>query len=244
MNTHTLHQHDIIEFSTLQSRCVYLPDQLMKMRYKYIKNCPESLNAALVKRGWRRFGHYFSRPDCGSCTACLSLRIDAENFRPSRSQRRVWKQKGIRTFVRKPTVTYEHLKLYEKYHRHMQQKRGWDYYSVDAESYHDLYVKGYESYGNEVHYYYEGKLVGIDLIDYLDDGISANYFYYDPDYAHLSLGTYSLLKEIELARVRGLKWIYLGYYVAACKSLHYKVFFKPHQILKNNPGEEETPIWE
>jgi arginine-tRNA-protein transferase len=125
----------------------------------------------------------------------------------------------------------------------MQQKRGWDYYSVDAESYHDLYVKGYESYGNEVQYYYEGNLVGVDLIDYLDDGISANYFYYDPDFAHLSLGTYSLLKEVEMARARGLKWIYLGYYVAECKSLHYKIFFKPHQILENHPDEAERPVW-
>ncbi len=243
MNTHTLHQQDIIEFSTLQSRCVYLPDQLMKMRYKYIKECPESLNNTLVKRGWRRFGHYYSRPECTHCTACQSLRIDVANFRPGRSQRRVARQQGIRTFTRKPTVTYEHLKLYEKYHRYMEQKRGWDYYSVDAESYHDLYVKGYATFGNEIQYYYDGKLVGIDLIDYLDDGISANYFYYDPDYAHLSLGTYSLLQQIELARKHRLSWIYLGYYVSACASLRYKANYKPYQILQNNPSETEEPLW-
>ena len=244
MNTQTLHQHDIVEFSTLQSRCVYLPDQLMKMRYKYIKECSESLNNSLVKRGWRRFGHYYSRPACTACSACQSIRIDVANFTPSRSQKRVMKQQGIRTFVRKPVVTYEHLRLYEKYHRYMQQKRGWDYYSVDAAAYYDLYVKGYSTFGNEVQYYCEGNLVGIDLIDYLDDGISANYFYYDPDYAHLSLGTYSLLKQIEFARARELSWIYLGYYVRACQSLRYKEHYRPAQILCNNPNETEEPIWE
>ncbi len=244
MNNHTLHQHDIIEFSTLQSRCVYLPDQLMKMRYKYIKNSSESLNNDLVKRGWRRFGNYYSRPECGGCSACQSLRIDVAAFSPSRSQRRVRKQKGIRIFVRKPTVSYEHLKLYEKYHRYMQRKRGWDYYSVDAESYHDLYVKGYGTFGNEIQYYYDGKLVGVDLIDYMDDGISANYFYYDPDYARLSPGTYSLLKQIEFARERGLSWIYLGYYVSDCTSLRYKVRYKPHQILLNQPKPSEAPHWD
>ena len=243
MNSRLQHQSDIIEFSTLQSRCVYLPRQLMKMRYKYIKECPESLNAALVKRGWRRFGLYFSRPACAECTACQSLRIDVRNFTPSRSQKRVWKQKGIKIFVRKPTVSYEHLKLYEKYHRYMKEKRGWDYYAVDAESYYDLYVKGYASFGNEIQYYYEGNLVGIDLIDYLDDGISANYFYYDPDFAKLSLGTYSLLKQIEFARERELDWIYLGYYVQECRSLSYKVNFKPYQILQNQPDIDEKPIW-
>ena len=243
MNSRLQHNSDIIEFSTLQSRCVYLPHKLMKMHYKYIKECPESLNAALVKRGWRRFGHYFSRPGCDGCTACQSLRIDVSKFKPSRSQKRIWKQKGIRTFVRKPTVSFEHLALYEKYHRYMQKTRGWDYYAVDAESYYDLYVKGFGPFGNEVRYYYEGNLVGIDLIDYLDDGISANYFYYDPDYKHLSLGTYSLLKQIEFARKRELSWIYLGYYVEECRSLRYKAHFKPYQILKNAPSENETPIW-
>jgi arginine-tRNA-protein transferase len=172
------------------------------------------------------------------------MRIDVANFTPSRSQKRVWKQKGIRAFVRKPVVTYEHLKLYEKYHRYMQQKRGWDYYSVDAPAYYDLYVKGYGTYGKEVDYYYEGKLIGVDLIDYLDDGISANYFYYDPDYVHLSPGTYSLLKQIDFARQRGLSWIYLGYYVKECQSLRYKERYKPYQILSDNPGEEDVPLWQ
>ncbi len=243
MNSQTLHQQDIVEFSTLQSGCVYLPDQLMKMRYKYIKECSESLNNSLVKRGWRRFGYYYSRPACTACSACLSMRIDVASFTPSRSQKRVLKQKGIRSFTRKPVVTYEHLKLYEKYHRHMQQKRDWDFYSVDAPSYYDLYVKGYGTFGSEVDYYCEGKLVGVDLIDYLDDGISANYFYYDPDYAHLSLGTYSLLKQIEFAKARELSWIYLGYYVKECQSLRYKERFKPYQILCNTPEEDETPEW-
>ena len=244
MNTHTLHQQDIVEFSTLQSRCVYLPHKKMQMRYKYIRECPEFLNNILVKRGWRRFGHYYSRPQCVGCSACESMRIDVKRFRPSRSQRRVMKQTGIRTFTRKPTVTWEHLKLYDKYHTYMQQKRGWEDYSVDAESYHDLYVKGYSTFGNEIQYYYEGKLVGVDLIDYLDDGISANYFYYDPDYRHLSLGTYSLLKEIELAKARELSWVYLGYYVADCQSLRYKASYRPHQILRNQPEAEERPLWE
>ena len=243
MNSRLQHQSDVIEFSTLQSRCVYLPDRLMKMRYKYIKSCPESLNAALVKRGWRRFGLYYSRPDCNGCDACQSLRIDVKNFKPSRSQKRVARQKGIRWIVRKPTVSYEHLKLYEKYHRFMQRHRNWDYYAVDAESYYDLYVKGYGSFGTEIQYYYEGNLIGIDLIDYLDDGISSNYFYYDPDYRHLSLGTYSLLKQIDFAKERELSWIYLGYYVRDCQSLNYKAHFKPYQILRNKPDTDEAPIW-
>ena len=95
MKKSPLGTRDVIEFSTLKSRCVYLPSELMKMEYKYITNCNEFLNASLVKRGWRRFGEYFSRPNCDNCNACQSLRIDVENFKPSRSQRRVLKKTPI-----------------------------------------------------------------------------------------------------------------------------------------------------
>ncbi len=65
-------------------------------------------------------------------------------------------------------------------------------------------------------------MIGVDLIDILDDGISAIYFFYDPDYSRHSLGIYSLLYQIELARVLDLDWIYLGYWVDRCKAFSYK----------------------
>jgi len=237
-------ENDIIEFSTLKSRCVYLEDQNMTMQYKYINNCTESLNADLVKRGWRRFGKYFSRPNCESCNACESLRIDVKNFTFSKSQRRLLKKNqdtGI--LVRKPWVTQDHLRLYEKYHRFMETKKGWDYFEINADSYHDLYIKGFSTFGNEILYYRDHKLIGVDLIDYMDDGISSIYFYYDPDYREFSLGTYSLLKQIEFAKKRELDWIYLGYYVKECESLNYKERYKPYQILQNLPDLNEKFIW-
>jgi len=243
MNRQPLHQYDIIEFSTLKTRCAYLHDRQMKMEYKFIKNCPPHINEKLVKRGWRRFGHYFSRPKCENCNECKSLRIDVKNFKPTRSQRRVFKQKGINFIIKKPSVTKEHLTLYEKYHRHMQKRRGWDYYSVNEDSYTDLYIKGFSSYGKEIQYYYKKRVVAVDLVDFLDDGISANYFYYDPDLAKLSLGVYSLLVQIELAKKKGLLWIYPGYFVKDCQSLNYKASYRPHQVLRNLPEFDEKPIW-
>ena len=81
------------------------------------------------------------------------------------------------------------------------------------------------------------------MVDFLEDGLSAIYFYYDPDYSHLSLGKYSLYKQIEMAKERELAWIYLGYYVKECDSLNYKDSYKPNQILQNNPTLEEEATW-
>ncbi len=236
---------DIIEFSTLESRCVYLPNERMKMEYKYIKNCDFELNSDLVQHGWRRFGHYYSRPACNGCTKCLSLRVDVNRIETGRSVRRLYrKNRETKIVVKRPSVSYAHLKLYEKYHRHMQRKKGWDYYPVTAESYHDLYAKGFSTYGLEVLYLRDGKLVGVDLIDMVRDGISSIYFYYDPDYAHLGLGNYSIYKQVDFAREKGLAWIYLGYYVEACESLNYKAKYRPHQILfyEEEDGREKA-IW-
>jgi arginine-tRNA-protein transferase len=86
-------------------------------------------------------------------------------------------------------------------------------------------------------------LVGVDLVDFLDDGLSAIYFYYDPDFAKYSLGNYSIYKQIEMAKERELKWIYLGYYVKDCDSLNYKVNFTPYEILQNNDELDEAAVW-
>ncbi len=235
---------DIIEFSTLESDCVYLPGKKMKMAYKYIKECSLTLSTKLVQRGWRRFGHYYSAPACEGCDACQSLRIDVKKFQFSKSARRVMKKnKQTRILVRKPTISSEHLALYEKYHRYMQEKKGWEYYPLTLESYGDLYAKGFSSYGYEILYIRDQKLVGVDLVDFLEDGLSAIYFYYDPDYAHLSLGKYSIYKQIEMARKRELSWIYMGYYVKECDSLNYKEIYQPNQRLFGIPTLDQEAKW-
>ena len=88
----------------------------------------------------------------------------------------------------------------------------------------------------EVSYYVsdetgESKLIGIAICDEGEVGLSAVYTYYDPDYANLSLGTYSVLYQIELCRRLGVPYLYLGYYVADCRSLNYKARFLPHERL-------------
>ena len=235
---------DIVEFTTLENSCVYQPGKKMKMSYKYIKNPTLSLNSKLIREGWRRFGKYFSRPACDGCSDCLSLKIDVKNFKLSKSQKRVYKKnKNTKIIIRKPSVTKEHLDLYTRYHSYKEQKDGWEKTQISFSTYEDLYIAGSSFYGKEILYFHDGKLVGVDLVDFLEDGISAIYFYYDPDYLHLSLGKYSLLKEIDFAKELDLDWIYLGYAVKSCKSLNYKFDYKPHKILQNYPKSGEEAIW-
>lgn len=235
----------IVEFCTLPSACAYLDDRDARMEYRYIKGCSFDLNDKLVKRGWRRFGEYFSRPQCSGCEECLSLRVDADNFQFSRNAKRTIKKNHTTSIViRTPSATNEHVALYNKYHEFMKEKKGWKHYDLSLQNYYELYVNGYENFGLEVLYFHSGKLVGVDLIDIVDDGISSIYFFYDPDVSSLSLGRYSIYQQILFARKKGLRWIYLGYYVKDCNSLNYKELYQPYEILKGSPTLTCKPIWE
>ena len=52
--------------------------------------------------------------------------------------------------------------------------------------------------------------------------ISSVYFFFDPDYSKLSLGTFSALYEIDWMRKRGMRYYYLGLFVESCAHLNYK----------------------
>jgi len=57
------------------------------------------------------------------------------------------------------------------------------------------------------------------------------YCIWDPIYEPLSLGTYSILKQIELSRKMGIRYLYLGLYIADNPHMNYKAAFKPHERL-------------
>ncbi|MBE0496692.1 MAG: arginyltransferase [Campylobacterales bacterium] len=233
-----------VDFSTLEMTCAYLSEQKARMRYKYIKGADAALSTALTQRGWRRFGEYYSRPQCAGCEACLSLRIDAENFEFTKNARRVFRKNlSTRIYIRPPSLTPQHLDLYNRYHIHMREKRGWKHYQLSMQSYYELYVAGHGAFGQEILYFVDQQLVGVDLVDMLEDGLSSIYFFYDPDFAHLSLGKYSLYQQIFLAQKHHLRWVYLGYYVKECPSLRYKSEYKPHQILQGLPQLDQEPLW-
>jgi len=229
---------------TLDENCSYIPGLKQTTHYKIIQECDMEYNSHLIERGWRRFGNMYFRPKCEGCSACESIKIDVNDYRFSKSERRVLKKASyLRTVLRRPTASHEHIALFKKYHDFMHEKRGWDKQEINIKNYYVSFVNGYNEYGFEVLYFDDDKLVAVDLIDILPNGISSIYFYYDPDYSHLSLGKYSMLRQISYAKSHHLEWIYMGYYVKECQSLAYKADYKPFLTLEGSPDEGELPHW-
>jgi arginine-tRNA-protein transferase len=233
------------DFSMLDYECAYLENHKVRMSYKYVEQANKTFTTAVIQRGWRRFGKYYFHPICHGCDACKSVRINVNQFKPSKSQRKAMNRNAqTRMIVQKPTLTRAHIELYNKYHHFKHQKDKWSHRNISDREYHENFVDGAQDFGKEVLYIQNDTLIGIDLIDILDDGISSIYFFYDPDYARLSLGTYSLLYQIKLAKILELEWIYLGYWVEGCKAFAYKPNFQPQEILEGFPPITEKATWE
>ena len=229
---------------TSENECSYLDDAKQTTQCKIIDNCSSAYCAYLIERGWRRFGHMFFRPICADCHACESFKVDVDNYQFSKSERRTLrKNKDIKIVIQHPQVTSAHLELFEKYHLHMKDKRDWAHEKVTPRHYYMSFAHEHGTFGYEVRYYLDDRLIGVDLIDILPEGISSIYFYYDPDFSNRSLGTYSMLRQIQMAKEADLKWIYMGYHVQGCQSLEYKSRYKPYHVLQGRPWDTHDAIW-
>jgi arginine-tRNA-protein transferase len=130
-----------------------------------------------------------------------------------------------------PGLSREKLDLYHRYHAHQAAAKGWPSHDdVDPASYFGSFVLN-PFPTQEWCYYLGGRLVGVGYVDDLSVGLSAIYFFYDPDYRDHSLGTWNVLSLIDRSRVLGRAHLYLGYYVADCGSLAYKMRYMPNQVL-------------
>jgi leucyl-tRNA---protein transferase len=212
-------------------RCPYLPEQRARLPFRLPVRAlgGEELDARL-EAGDRRNGPLLYKPSCPSCRACEPIRLDAFRF-PLRASHRRTLRRGDRelTVELGPTVATEDR--VELYNAHLE-ARGLSQTGprMDLEGYRHFLV---ESCCNsfEIRYFHRGRLAGVAVTDRGAASLSAVYCYYDPSLARLGVGTYSVLKQLELCRRHGLRHLYLGLYVEGCEAMAYKARYLPHERL-------------
>lgn len=225
-------------------RCSYLPEQRAALEVRsYLSLTPEELEWYL-ERGWRRFGTELFRPRCPVCRCCRPVRVDVAGFQPSKSQRRSWRRNAsVRVEVGAPQVTAQHVSLYNAWHRDMTERRGWPLQTTDPATYWEAFLSGDFSSSREMRYFDGSRLIGVGLVDLLPNSLSSAYFFHDPAWRAAGPGTFSAICEIGWARDSCLRHLYLGYWIADCPSMAYKIRFQPSEILKEFPDDETPPQW-
>lgn len=225
--------------------CPYLPQETASMEYRVIPQIDAIGYRELLRRGWRRFGCVFFRPACANCNKCRSLRIDVARFKPSKSQRRNRNRNAdVRVIVQPPTISEDHIRLYNAYHDDMQLRRDWPANRTDLLQYYQSFLVGDFPFAREFLYYRDERLVGVGLVDEVADAISSVYFYHDPAWRRQGPGVFSTLSEIRHAAESELKHLYFGYWVADCQSMQYKANYSPHELLRSFTADAEEPRWD
>jgi len=211
------------------SPCVYLDGRTARLplRLPVRPLRPDEL-ARRLREGDRRQGLLLYRPACPACSACEAIRLDTTSFRPSRSQRRAYRrgEETIETFIGAPSATPEKVLLYNRHKLDRGLMVGDDL--LDLRSYREFLVETCTE-TIELEYRLDGELVAVALVDRSDEGLSAVYAFFDPNHSALSLGTYSIMKQLDLCREWGLRYLYLGLYVAGSPPMEYKTRYRPHE---------------
>src|SRR3954447_12692516 len=120
----TQHSRDTPQFYlTAPSPCPYLPGREERKVFTHLvgERAP-GLNDLLTHGGFRRSQTIAYRPACESCRACVSVRVVADDFRPSASMRRGLR--ANRDIVGAPAENRPTSEQYSLFRRYLDARHG------------------------------------------------------------------------------------------------------------------------
>lgn len=185
----------------------------------------------LTEQGFRRSGGHLYRPHCRSCQACVPTRIPVADFTPRRSQRRALKRNDdVTVQVHRATYSPRFYALYARYiaGRHADG----DMFPPTRDQFRSFLLSPWSESLFLCSYLGE-DLVAVAVTDQQLRGLSAIYTFFEPDMPERSLGVWSVLQQIELARRLHVPHLYLGYWIRDAEKMRYKTEYRPVELFLN-----------
>jgi leucyl-tRNA---protein transferase len=228
-------------FLTAPSPCPYIDGQFERKVFTHLvgDRAPE-MNDLLTQGGFRRSQNIAYRPACESCRSCVSVRILAGEFEPTKNMKRVLaRNSDLVGAMDDAQPSSEQYSLFRAYLDARHSKGGMsemtvlDYAMMVEDTHVNTRIIEYRRRGPDsfITGRGEGELIAVALSDRMADGLSMVYSYFNPEHEDRSLGTYMILDHIARARSQGLPHVYLGYWVNGSRKMNYKVRFTPQEHL-------------
>ena len=218
-------------YTTAPLPCPYLPGRTERKIVTELSGTEaEALHERLSRAGFRRSHNIAYAPVCPGCQACVPIRVVSDDFTPDRTQRRILRANADLTVSEMPArATAEQFTLFQRYQK-MRHADG-DMAAMGYYDYRAMIEDTPISTGILEFRDAQDRLLGACLTDWLADGLSAVYSFFDTDQDKRSLGTFAVLWLIGRARSLGLPYVYLGYWVPESRKMAYKARFRPSEIL-------------
>ncbi len=215
--------------------CPYLADAVERNLFTELGGPLHAFDAIelhdqLAAAGFRRSYNIVYRPACPNCSACIPVRVPVAAFSPGKSLRRIWnKNSDLEFTVMAPAARDDHYELFMKYQR--ARHGGGDMAAMGLADYTSMIA---DTFGQTrlIEYRAEhGILIAVCLTDFLSNGLSAVYSFFDPELHARSLGSYIVLSLIDQAAHADLSHLYLGYWIEESRKMAYKTRFQPLEAL-------------
>lgn len=218
-------------YTTAPLPCPYLPGRTERKIVTELSGADaETLHDRLSRAGFRRSHNIAYAPVCPGCRACIPIRINANAFEPSRTQRRIAAANAdLEGFEVPARATGEQFALFQRYQtaRHgdgdMAAMGFYDYRAMVEDTPIETMIVEFRDHTD--------ALLAACLTDRLSDGLSAVYSFFDPSRPSRSLGTWMILWLVRRATQLRLPFVYLGYWVPESRKMAYKARFRPAEIL-------------
>ena len=231
-------------YVTAPQPCPYLEGRMERKLFTALQgDQAQRLNDTLSKQGFRRSQNVLYRPSCAECSACMSARIRVADFKPSRTQRKILRDAAhLKRNATSPWASEDQFSLFRRYLdlRHadggMADMDVFEFAAMIEET--PVKSRVIEYFRPGAHPGDDRILTAVSLTDVFDDGLSMVYSFYDPDLIALSLGTFTILDHIAIAREAGLPYVYLGYWVPGSRKMGYKAGFNALEIYKGGRWQD------
>ena len=183
-------------YLTANYNCGYLPaKKAQSIVASPYQNVNQNEFNNLINIGFRRSGNHVYKPHCHECDACTPIRLDVLQFKRNRTQERCFKKSDLKVVEESLDFLEEDFLLYSKYQKTRHNDLSSSIEDQKEEYKNFLLTSNFES--KKMKFFHNDKLLMISIIDYLNDGISAVYTFYDQNYVKKSLATYSILWLVE-----------------------------------------------
>jgi arginine-tRNA-protein transferase len=228
--------HKLQFYVTTSYKCGYLPDKLAQSLIAAPHHLVDTnIYSGLIQQGFRRSGKFAYRPYCINCNACIAIRLILDEFTPTRSQKRAFKQHADLVARILPLgYIQNHFELYTSYqslrHAELEISNSADDNDGANQYLQFLCMSNVESLMVEFRDA-ENQVKIVSVIDVVRDGVSAVYTFYDATNPKASYGTYSIMWLAEWTKSLGLPYLYLGFWIAESQKMAYKQQFNPQEKL-------------
>lgn len=230
-------EKDLLFFASQPRPCSYLENRdAVSIFADPNTTLSQAIYDQLAMHGFRRSGKDLYAPSCPECNQCTPVRVVVPEFKRSRSLQRIWQRNQDLTLkVLAPVFQQEHYELYVRYLETRHPGGGMD--NPEPDDYMKFLTSDW-SHTKFLEFRLDGRVIAVAVTDYMHQALSAVYTFFDPDLKKRSLGSYAILRQIELARQMSLNWHYLGFWIADCGWMAYKKRFQPIQGFRDGRWQD------